>query len=297
MTRVSARQDRRADRQRPGPRAPADLVDADDDVVAEVPHLPLDGPRRAPASSNRRPTPARRAGDRHRSTTAGAASTDLADRQKPSATRCRRRRVDRGEQPARRLRVVARAPPAVRRRRRLEVPFDVVAVAGVAAGAHAPLGGRQRRRGRRRARRVDHQPHAGALGHLPGVAGEAVAGDVGDGVHGVAERLQRLGRGAVERAHPGDGRRLVVVAAAGEHEAGAERLGQHQHVARSGARLAEDPVGVDEPLHGEPEDRLRVADRVAAGDRAAGLGDDRRGRVEDGGDRARAGSARGRRRR
>ena len=53
-------------------------------------------------------------------------------------------------------------------------------------------------------------------------------------------------------------------------------------VAGPGAGLAEHAVGMDDALHGEPEDRLRVADRVAAGDRAAGLGDDGRGGVEDG---------------
>ena len=68
-------------------------------------------------------------------------------------------------------------------------------------------------------------------------------------------------------------------------EAGAERLRQHEHVARPGAALAEHPVGVHDTLHGEPEDRLGVADRVPAGDRAAGLGDDRGGGVEDRGDR------------
>ena len=45
LTRRVLGQDRRADHQRPGPRAAADLVDADDDVVALVPQLPLDDRR------------------------------------------------------------------------------------------------------------------------------------------------------------------------------------------------------------------------------------------------------------
>ena len=66
--------------------------------------------------------------------------------------------------------------------------------------------------------------------------------------------------------------------------AGADRLAEHQHVAGPRTPLAEHAIGVHHALHGEPEDRLRVADRVPTGDRAAGLGDDRGGGVEDGDD-------------
>ena len=73
-------------------------------------------------------------------------------------------------------------------------------------------------------------------------------------------------------------------AAAGEHDAGAERLGQHEGVAGPGPALGEDAVGVDEALHGEPEDRLLRADGVAAGDHTAGVGHDLGGGGQDGRD-------------
>ena len=67
-------------------------------------------------------------------------------------------------------------------------------------------------------------------------------------------------------------------------------------VARPRAALGEHPVGVDDALHGEAEDRLLGADRVPAGDGAAGLGHHfgRRARMAA---MASRGSARGRRRR
>ena len=61
---------------------------------------------------------------------------------------------------------------------------QVLAVAGVAAGAHARLGGREGAVVERQARRC--RPRAWrrrALGHLPRVAADAEAGHVGDGVH------------------------------------------------------------------------------------------------------------------
>ena len=77
---------------------------------------------------------------------------------------------------------------------------------------------------------------------------------------------------------PAMARRLVVVGAAGEHDAVPMRLRQHEHVAGPGAALGQDPVGVHEALHGQPEDRLLAADGVAAGDHAARLGHDVGGR-------------------
>ena len=133
-------------------------------------------------------------GDRHRSTTAGAPASIVPTRQNPSAT----------SSSATAGSTAASSPPdvcgsntsasAVADAVDCEVPGDVVPVAGVAAGAHAPLGGLDGARVGDEPGAVDDQPHAAALGDLPAVPGEAVAGDVGDGVHGVAERLQALRR-------------------------------------------------------------------------------------------------------
>ena len=59
-----------------------------------------------------------------------------------------------------------------------------------------------------------------------------------------------------------------------------EPLRQQQHVARARAALAEQPVRVRGADDREPVLRLRVADRVAAGEHAARLADLRRGRLE-----------------
>ena len=202
----------------------------------------------------------------------------------------------RGEQPAGRLRVEAHR---IERRwaRRVQVAGDVVAVAGVAARAHAPRGRLQRARVQRQPVGVDHQPHAAALGDLPPVAGEAVPGDVGDGVHVAPERDEHLRGGSVELPHAGDGHYLVVVTRAGEHQACPEWLRQEHRVAGSGARLAQHALRMDEALHGQPEHRLGIADGVPARHGAARLGDDGRRGLEDGGHRRSAGSARGTQRR
>ena len=92
------------------------------------------------------------------------------------------------------------------------------------------------------------------------------------------EGHERLGGGPVQPSHARRSRlRLSPSVPAGQHDAGADRLGQHEHVAGPGARLRQDAVGVDEALHGEPEDRLLAADGVAAGHHAAGLAHDLRG--------------------
>ena len=150
---------------------------------------------------------------------------------------------------------------------------EVFAVARVATGALALVGSLEGTRVGDDRTGVDDRADPAALGHLPAVAGEAVPGHVGDGVHAVAERPQRLGSRPVERPHPGDRHRLVGVGAGSQREAGADRLREHQHVAGGGARLAEDAVGVHDALHGEAVDRLGVADRVTAGHGPTGLGD------------------------
>ena len=101
-------------------------------------------------------------------------------------------------------------------------------------------------------------------------------------VTSVAPRMpwldEDLGRGAVERAHLVD-RGLEVrvarqaLAPAAHEEPRAEPLGEQQHVAGSRAALAEQPVGVRRADDRQPVLRLRVADRVAAGEHAARLAD------------------------
>ena len=68
---------------------------------------------------------------------------------------------------------------------------------------------------------------------------------------------------------------------AGDEDAGPERLGQDEPVARPGAALAQQPVGMGGADDRQPVLRLRVADGVAAGERAAGLADLGRGAGED----------------
>ena len=100
------------------------------------------------------------------------------------------------------------------------------------------------------------------------------------------KRAQRVGGAVVQRGHPA-GRGIGL--AAGEHarpggredEAGAERLRQVERVARSGAALRPDRVRVDGARDRESVLGLGVADRVPPGEDRPGLGDLRRGGVED----------------
>ena len=66
-----------------------------------------------------------------------------------------------------------------------------------------------------------------------------------------------------------------------DQHAGPESLGQDEPIARSGAALAQQPVGMGGADDRQPVLGLGVADRVAAGERAAGLADLGRGAAED----------------
>ena len=134
---------------------------------------------------------------------------------------------------------------------------------------------------------LDDHLHAPSFGHLPTMPGQAVAGDIGDGMHRAAQRLQLLRRSAVQPTHARDRRRLVGRGPAGQRQPGAERLAEHQHIARPAATLAEHLRRVHDTLHGQPEDRLGIADGVPAGDGATGLGNNGRRGVEDRDDRIR----------
>ena len=62
----------------------------------------------------------------------------------------------------------------------------------------------------------------------------------------------------------------------GREDPGAERLGEHEHVAGAGTRVGEHAVGVDVAQDHHAEERLDRIDRVAADHRAARLGHDGR---------------------
>ncbi len=101
-----------------------------------------------------------------------------------------------------------------------------------------------------------------------------------------AERLQLLGR------RRGSSRRMPAMAAALSSavppaSASPVPIGLLSTSTSPGRApdLAEHRGRVDDALHGQPEDRLGVADRVPAGDGAAGLGDHCRRSVEDRDDR------------
>ena len=79
-------------------------------------------------------------------------------------------------------------------------------------------------------------------------------------------------------------RRLVQCASfqRGTQHPDAERLGQDQHIAAPRARIAHDPVGMDQADHRQPIDRLGRVDRMAARHRYPRLGADRGAAREDG---------------
>ena len=87
---------------------------------------------------------------------------------------------------------------------------------------------------------------------------------------------QRLGGRPVEAAHPVDRGRQVrlarpALAGARHQHAGAERLREEEPVAGPGAALAQQLVGMGGADHREAVLGLGIADRVAAGERAARL--------------------------
>ena len=137
---------------------------------------------------------------------------------------------------------------------------------------------------RRDGRGVDLRGQAALATHVVQVAEQPEAGHVGHRVRVPGER--RLGGGGVQLDHRGDGPReqRVVRSAAlarGDDGAHAERLGEHEHVARPARGVREDPLRVDRPGHREPVLRLVVLDRVAADEYRAGLADHVQAAAED----------------
>ena len=121
-------------------------------------------------------------------------------------------------------------------------------------------------------------------GHAEGVAGEAEAGDVGRGVDAVLEG--EAARHVVQPLHLAE-RRLepglveLVGLEGVDQDAGAERLGEQQPVAGTGAGVGEQALRVGLADHREAELELGVAHRMAAEERRAGLDQRLGGAAED----------------
>ena len=97
---------------------------------------------------------------------------------------------------------------------------------------------------------------------------------------------QCLGCAPVEGPHACHGRTTLSRRAPGQHDARAQRLGQHELVSRARPGLGPHPSRVDDALHGEPEDGLLGADGVTAGHLTASVGDHGGGGGQDLADRS-----------
>ena len=62
---------------------------------------------------------------------------------------------------------------------------------------------------------------------------------------------QRLGRRSVQCPHSCDRGPFLVVGSAGQHDAGADGLRQHEDITWPRSRFRQDAIGMDEALHGE----------------------------------------------
>ena len=133
-----------------------------------------------------------------------------------------------------------------------------------------------------RPRRLQHghpvEPHrrraAARLRDVAKVPQQAEARHVRRRVHAYLEH--RSARGAVEGGHELDGlgdgpERVDVLLRGGRHDAEAERLGQHERVARARARVRHDARRVHDARHGQAVDRLVRLDGVPAHDVDPGL--------------------------
>ncbi|MNQ67926.1 hypothetical protein D3C85_824660 [compost metagenome] len=125
----------------------------------------------------------------------------------------------------------------------------------------------------RHARPFDHRREPRAAREFERVAGQAETGDVGQRMHAV-ERRQRdagrveLGRVLDQLAVAGLGQ-LLLLERRRQH-AHAQRLAQHQHVARLRVGVAPHALRVHQPHRDQPVDRLDRIDGVAARNGNAG---------------------------
>ncbi len=116
------------------------------------------------------------------------------------------------------------------------------------------------------------------------MAGQAEAGDVGQRMHAV--QRGQLGPGRVELRRRSDHPRIAgsveaLLLQRRAEDAHAQRLAQHQDVARAGVGVAAQLARVDQAEHDQAVDRLDRVDAVAAGDRDAGGAADAGAAVED----------------
>ena len=120
--------------------------------------------------------------------------------------------------------------------------------------------------------RIDLEGHAAAFRQLAPVPEQAEAGNIGAAVNLAA--VERLGRRAIQLEHGIHGRLHVGLARhfaleGRGHHAGAEALGEQQHVARPGAAIGPDAVRMNGAGDGVTELDLAVVHRVAAQNRAS----------------------------
>ena len=159
-------------------------------------------------------------------------------------------------------------------RRALAEGLGKIAVAVHTLREDADLGKREDLRQKRHVRAFDHGGHVPAVRHFARVPHETEAGHVGDAVHIVLPG--DLASGAVELRHLRDGfgvgllRYHVGLIRRGD-DAGAERFGENEHVARVRRAVQTNFIRVGKARHGKAVFRFGIADGVAAGDDDAGL--------------------------
>ena len=144
-------------------------------------------------------------------------------------------------------------------------------IAAGAAGDDARIGEVPRAREEGYGSRIDSRPHL-LPEHLPEVAEEPEAGDIGGG-RGTGVCCGVPGA-VVEPCHRFDGSVPDLVLGdpsldRGGHQAGADRLGEEDGVSVAGTAVAEDPPRVDRAGDRHPVLRLGVVHRVTPDDRHA----------------------------
>ena len=147
---------------------------------------------------------------------------------------------------------------------------------GGAAGLDPRRGELERALERRQRRRLEHEPRPGRAGHLEAVAEQAEAGHVRRAADPVSRRAPRPRPGSASASvdRRSQVRRLgPALAVPGHEQPGPQPLGQEERVAGPRPALAEQPIRMGRADDRQPVLRLGVADRVAAGERAAGLAD------------------------
>ena len=148
-----------------------------------------------------------------------------------------------------------------------------VAVSNRGNDAHLSHIARLVHQGERRAVQADRD--AAAARHLIAVTEQAEARHVGAGVdifgasHGIARLFVERRHVGINRVAGGGGDEVCFDG--GREHAAAERLGEHQHIARLRADIFEDAVGMDESRDAQAVLWLVILNGVAARDDASGL--------------------------